>query len=168
MLAFLRRALVLVAGFAFVSSNALAAWSYEENADKMDKSVWRYASVDSSDVVKMSFPYKDHRPRLIVRTHGGKDLSLLLQFSGQANRESVHGGRMRVKFDEGAPMNWTYAMPSDAGMAGVIFINNERAFLDRALKAKKVTLELEYFSHGKEVFGFDVTGLDVKKLGLAK
>ncbi len=141
-------------------------WKYQSSTDRMDNAVFRFASLFSSDVVQMGFPYKPHRPELTVRTKNGRELNVLLEFSGQVQRSGIHGGEMRVKFDSGAPMPWSFGMPADHGKSGLIFIQNEQSFLARLRKAKTIMVELPYYSAGRQTFSFDVTGLDGTKLGM--
>lgn len=140
-------------------------WKYSSSSDRMDNSIFRFASLDSTDVVQANFPYKNHRPELTVRTKNGRDLNVLLEFSGQAQRSDIYGGSLRVKFDSGAPVVWSFGMPADGGKTGLVFIRNEQSFLSRLRKAKTVMIELPYYSEGRKTFSFDVTGLDVTQLG---
>ena len=80
----------------------------------------------------------------------------------------MNGGNLRIKFDDGKPLNWPFSMPADAGKTGLVFLDNEKSFLDRIRKSKTLAIELDYFSRGKEVVTFAVDGLDIKRLGLAK
>ena len=140
-------------------------WTYTSSTSPMDNTVSRFASLESSDVVEVGFPYRNHRPELLLRTKNGRDLNVLLMFSGQA-QSGLDGGHIRVKFDSGAARTWTFSRPEDHGRTGLIFIDNERAFLGQLVKSKNVLIELPYYSEGKRTFGFDVTGLDVTRLDL--
>jgi hypothetical protein len=150
----------------FLSASAYGEWLYHSSTDKMEGAQFRFARLASTDEVQMRFPYKNHKPDLILRTKSGRDLNILLEFSGQAQTSGIDGGQMRVKFDSGAPKTWSFSKPADRGRTGLIFINNERAFLDQMRKAKVVMIELPLFAQGNKVFGFDVTGLDVGQLGM--
>jgi hypothetical protein len=144
---------------------SLAAWTYNTSSDRMDNAVFKYASVNSSEIVEMSFPYKNHRPELTVRTKNGGTLNILLEFSGQA-QSGFDGGQIRVKFDSGPVRTWEFNRPADHGKSGLIFIGNANAFLTQMRKSKTVLIELPLYGQGRKTFGFDVTGLDVGMLGI--
>jgi hypothetical protein len=110
---------------AILPVSASANWQYSESMDKMDGRVSKFAAVESVDMISMRFPYKNHKPRLTLRTRGGRDLNVMLHFEGQANRDDIYGGKVRIKFDDEKPVTWSYAMPESHG-TGLIFLKNER------------------------------------------
>jgi hypothetical protein len=133
----------------------------------MDGAVLRSASVESMDIVPMRFPYKDHRPELTLLTKGGRGLGVFLEFSGQADRNLVYGGELRVKFDDQKPVMWRYSLPQ-GGSTGMVLLVDERDFVNRLMKAKVVMVDFVMYAQGLKVFSFDVSNLDLTKLGLKK
>jgi hypothetical protein len=157
-----RRVAILAA--LYLPTLTYAGWEYGSSTDRMDNSVQRWAITQSADLVRMGFPYRDHRPTLTLRTKNGRKLEVILRVMGQVDTKSIDDGELRLKFDNGSPQKWSFTPAR--GNPATVFIDNEQAFLSRMQNAKTVLIELPFYGQGKKTFAFDITGLDLSSLGM--
>ena len=120
------------------------------------------ASVLSTNEVEFSFPY-----------NGGSQLGLGLRTSSKSNDiifaitkgqfGCIDDCTLAVKFDDGEVENYPLAKASNGGSS--IFIkdkNNVQKFALNLKKAKKLIVELPFYSEGRKQFHFNVEGLEWK------
>lgn len=137
-------------------------WTYRTDEDKMDGSKKHYAYVESSNQVEFDFPYNGGSSFILIVRNAGQGDEVIFkvdkgQFSG-----SYSDPNLRVKFDKEEPVNFSYSESSD-GSSDLVFISNEKKFINKLLRAQQLMIEAVYFDHGKAIAEFDVAGLEWPK-----
>jgi hypothetical protein len=133
-------------------------WTYGSYTDEMTGRPRKYATLASENTVEFAFPYGGkQRATLTVRTRpqGGGSVFMRLE-RGQIICHA-YDCRVRVRFDEGAPIPWSANPPSDHSSEGV-FLGSYTDFLGRMRRAKTVRIEVRVYQEGTRVFEFSVEG----------
>jgi hypothetical protein len=137
-------------------------WQYFEKTDRMSDDKTYFAQCKAINTVDFDFPYQGGSTfTLTLRKRNNKNEILLSVSKGQFITSIFDSERLRVKFDNEASQNYSYNSPSD-GSANIIFINNENSFIAKLKKSKKVLIEAEFYTHGREIIEFNVEGLEWK------
>jgi hypothetical protein len=134
-------------------------WNYKTEEDKMDGSKKHFAFVESTNQANFEFPYDGGSTfGIIIRNAGQGDEVIFRVDKGQFTG-SYSDPNLRVKFDQEEPINFSYSESID-GSSNLVFISNEKKFINKLLTAQKVMIEAVYYDHGKEIAEFDVAGLE--------
>ena len=141
-----------------VSAPRAKTWEYSEKEDEMDGGKKRWASLQSDNYINMDFPYEGNTyATLCVRymKKWGTDVYVKIE-RGQISGNKFNGTNyVRIKFDEGTPVKYTYEEAGD-GSPEIVFLRNPKGFIDKAKKAKKIKVEVPLFQEGIRVFDFSV------------
>lgn len=131
-------------------------WEYSEEKDELDGSTTKFASSTSINVLDFKFPYDGGSyGMLTIRNRNNKNEVLLAISKGQFM--SSYTNSLRVKFDDDNPVKYTYSEPASAS-ANLIFLNNEKKFIERLKTCKKIKIEATYYDEGNAILEFDVDG----------
>ena len=155
----MRLPIVLLSGAALLfAGQALAEWTYSEQPDTMRGAITKIASVPSNNEASFSFPYQGgSRMSLALRNSARFGTNVILMIApGQfvcMMECSVH-----VKFDAGKVETFGASGPAD-GSAKAVFIDSYDRFLGKLKKARKMTVEADFYQEGAPQFEFDVAGL---------
>lgn len=147
---------------AHMGSDAFAYpdWHYWDNTDKMSGEVSHYASLVSSNVLHFDSPYGDQTADLtLVKDASGNVsawISVKAQFLGY-----FPDGVARVKFDHDK-VEWWSCHELAGGEHNTLYIKNERRFIKRLTRAKKLVIEAQFYRDGFQRIEFDVAGLEWK------
>lgn len=136
-------------------------WRYVDDVDDMRDTAIRHACTESTNVVRLDFPYTTQRTRLCLRQHPrwGQDVIVRLERDGQFLCYSFQACTVRVRFDDGEVASFSAVGPSD-NSTDSIFIQNDERFI-RALKsAEHVIIEAEFYQAGAQQMRFDTAGLE--------
>ena len=138
-------------------------WSYNESQDEMRSAKTRYALVTSDNSVDFSFPYAGGSTlTLQLRQRPQDGFQILLSISsGQFLCNSFSNSTITVKFDDGPLRKFGCSDTSD-GDSTVIFVESPKTFLKGLRKAKKTTIEADFFQEGSRQFTFDTANLKWK------
>jgi porphobilinogen deaminase len=77
---------------------------------------------------------------------------------GQFTCDSISGGAIAVKFDEGSVRTYTCRTPS-GGATNVISIQPSRRFVEALKRSHRATIGAEFFTEGEQQLAFNTTGL---------
>lgn len=138
--------------------NVQKNWEYSESKDEMTGKKTYYAESVSTNTLEFDFPYNGGSSFSLGIRYGKQGKDIFLRVSKGQFLTSYNGSSMRVKFDDESPVNYSYVGTSD-GSADVIFIESYSKFLNKLKKAKKVSLEPEFYQAGKQIINFNVEGL---------
>ena len=58
-----------------------------------------------------------------------------------------------IRFDEAPPVRFTAAKPTDHS-SNVLFLNNEKRFVEQAVKAKRILVSLDMYQSGTQILEF--------------
>lgn len=141
-----------------VPALAWAAWTFEGRADPMGGSKTRIAWTRSSNFHQLPFPYQGRtHATLILRYKEGQETQVRLDID--RSQFICHSEcPTRVRFDEAEAEGFPAVPPADYSY-DTIFIEREEDFIQKALAAKRVRIEVQMFQAGTRVFEFDVRGL---------
>jgi hypothetical protein len=140
-------------------------WNYQSEEDPMTGKKTHTAAILSRNKVSFSFPYQgEQHGTLIVRNHPthGRDVIFRVE-RGQTLCRSYEDCTIRIRFDEGSPVNWRGIGPSDNSNE-MIFLRNQADFRNRIQRARMVRIEVPFFQQGNHVFEFETGGIDTSKL----
>jgi len=126
----------------------------------MGRGVTKRASVHSLNEVSFRFPYSGSQPaRLTLRIDPkfGKDVILQIQ-RGQFLCSAGSGCIVGVRFDQGK-VQYVKARAAHDHSTTHIFLSDYDRFVAQARKAKRVSIEAEFYQEGSQVFEFDASDL---------
>lgn len=134
-------------------------WTYEVKVDEMTSKKAYFAFCKSDNILNFDFPYNGGSTFFLnVRNDKGKTDVYVTVSQGQF-LTSFDGKSMRVKFDDEAPVNYSYVGAAD-GSADVIFISSAKKFLNKLKSSKKVSMEPEFYQSGRQIVKFSVENLE--------
>lgn len=150
----------LAMALAALSFSAEAEWKYRYQIDPMGRGVTHYADTRTVEAFELASPYgKPQHATLQVRGMKGRSLDVLLLIErGQFNCR-IDRCEVLVRFDDGKPVKYSAAPPSDHS-SDAVFINSEPRFLAALKKSTRVRIEAELFRQGSRVFEFKTAGLN--------
>lgn len=134
-------------------------WRYDESTEQMGRGTVKHAQVKSLNEVVFDFPYRgDQRGTLTLRAHPkfGKDVILSVE-KGQFLC-GIDECAVAVRFDDGKAQNYSAVGPADHSTTS-LFIRGHDRFVTAAKKAKRVSIEAQFYQQGNRVFEFDIAGL---------
>lgn len=142
------------------TEEAAETWSYGEYTDQMNGDKKYYATCVSTNTLEFEFPYAGGSTfELAIRHHEGKGSDVRLEVSkGQFMPSIMNSEYVRVKFDDGEAAKFSYS-GTDDGSATIIFLNNEKKFINKLKTAKKLMIEAPFYQAGRQIIQFDVEGL---------
>jgi hypothetical protein len=139
-------------------------WFYNSSIDTIsNKPIWT-ASIESVNYLNLNFPYSGpQKATLEVRHHPqyGKDVIFRIE-RGQILCHTYENCSVVVRFDN-EPIEEYSALPSKDNSSNLLFIKNYSEFVQKALKAQKVFIEVPFFQNGNQTFEFDIAGLHINK-----
>jgi len=139
-------------------------WVYRTEKDTMtQKDIWS-ATVVSNNSIELDFPYAGPQTATLeVRRHPqyGKDIIFQIE-RGQILCEPFHGCSVLVRFDDQPAERYAAGPPADHSTT-VLFIKNYDKFVQRAIKAKKVFIQVSIYQNGNQTLEFNVAGLNPNK-----
>lgn len=138
-------------------------WSYTEQSDSMTSKTIRFASVDSTNVHQLAFPYHGGtRASLTIRQHPRYGKGIIFEVNkGQILCTSYDGCTITVRFDERPAIRVHATEPSDHSST-TLFLSGYDSLLTNIRKSKKVAVEVEFYQEGPRSFQFDVANLNWK------
>ncbi|RXZ42675.1 hypothetical protein [Crenobacter cavernae] len=138
-------------------------WSYDSKEDKMRGQSRYFASLTSSDMIQLAFPYNGGTDlELVLRDdpEHGKDIMLWMS-KGQLPCYSYDGCSFSVKFDDGPIQRFSAAGPASSG-SDTLFISGpagRKKFMAGLRKAKRMIVEVNVYDAGRQQFTFEPVGL---------
>lgn len=133
-------------------------WSYTESEDPMSSRKAKQATTSSTNEVEFGSPYAGRqRARLTLRRHPRHGTDVILQIERGQFQCGVSSCRVSVRFDEGNPITFSAAGPSD-NSTETLFIRGFDRFLTAMRRAKVVRIQPPIYQQGGTVFEFDVSG----------
>lgn len=134
-------------------------WEYRSNRDEMRNADERIARVQSVNSLHFDFPYGEAFGQVTIRQSPrfGFDVFLTID-NGQFVCHSFTGGRIAAKFDDEPIRNYSCDNAAD-GSPTILFVGNERDFLSRLRRARRLVIEVDFYQAGRQQLRFDVAGL---------
>jgi hypothetical protein len=141
------------------SSSITSKWEYTEERDAMRGSITKHATLESENEVEFGFPYSGgSHGGLDVRQRPQDGLQVLLSVTSGNFSCSPMGGRIAVKFDNGAVQTFPCSRTTDIN-GNVVFVGSPKRFVAELRRSSTVVVEAEFFQEGMRQFTFDVRGL---------
>ncbi len=135
-------------------------WAYDAEKDEMRGGETRYASLDAENTINLDFPYGEQRGQIVIRESPKFGFDLLVGVpSGQVLCSSFRDSYINAKFDDGGIERFGCTDASD-GTNNMVFLNDDRRFLQKLKKSKKLIVEAEFFQNGIQQMTFDTTNLE--------
>lgn len=139
-------------------------WSYRSSKEGMSGKSVRTASVSSTNIISLDFPYAGpQRGELLLRRHPrwGNDVIFSIE-KGQILCHSYGDCAIQVRFDDGQVLRYEGTEPSD-NSTEYVFIPAFGTFMKRLPNTKVVKVEVQIYQSGNQVFEFDVSGFKPEK-----
>lgn len=144
-----------------ISKESLAGdgkWVYEETKDEMSSAKNRFATITSSNVIELEFPYAGGTVgNIIVRNMNGKDEVLFTVNQGQIN-STYDQETFEVRFDENPSEKYRVSESSD-GSSDVRFFSNSKKLIENLKNSKECKIKVEFYNNGSHVFKFKTADL---------
>jgi hypothetical protein len=130
-------------------------WQYVEESDPMTSKTTSSAILRSSSSLNLSAPYSGTNfGGLVVRKHPRYGTDVVFKIDqGQLMCSSISGCPIKVRFDDGDPMNFSGTEAADHNPT-VVFINEKQRFIAAASKAKHILVQVNIFHNGAPVIEF--------------
>ena len=134
-------------------------WVYETQNDEMRAEESRYATLDAENTINLDFPYGEQRGQILIRKSPkfGSDLLVGVP-SGQILCRSFQDSYISAKFDNGGIERFGCTDASD-GTNNMVFLIDDRKFLQKLKRSKKLIVEAEFFQNGIQQMTFDTSNL---------
>ena len=140
-------------------------WRFGENVDKMSGEVTKWAMTDSTNKVKMDFPYNGGSEGTIVVFE--KNVKIHIS-KGQVMCSNYSGCLIKVKFDDEQPVDYLAVGPEN-GQHSHVYLgytetggNGAKKFMDKLRTAKRVMISMEVYQENSPVWEFNVEGFQKK------
>lgn len=136
------------------STLVMAQWHYKESTDKMSGRQIKSAMIESSNSLSLDFPYggRNHG-NLLVRQHPQYGLDVIF-YVDKGQIPCTLGCTGQVRFDDGKPQRVRLDPPADHDST-TVFIQNPRAFIASAKKAKRILVQVTMYQAGSPILEFD-------------
>jgi hypothetical protein len=130
-------------------------WKYSNETDPMTSKTTTHAVLRSNNSLDLGSPYSGtNHAELVVRKHPRYGTDVIFKIDqGQLMCSTISGCPIKVRFDDGAPMNFTGTEPADNDSA-VVFVNEKQRFIAAASKAKNILVQVNIFHNGAPVLEF--------------
>lgn len=133
-------------------------WQYSESKDEMTDNVVYNATILSSDMAYLDFPYEGGTTmKLFIRNRNGEQDAFIRCENGQIT-DDYDNRTLTIRFDDDAAVNYE-VLESDDGDSEFRFIYSANKFIKRLKKAKKLKIQVQFYNNGTHVYNFDVDGL---------
>lgn len=150
-----------------VSTNASAGaeviqrdnnWIYDEREDKMTSQTIYTATTFSSDLLHFDYPYDGgSTASLIIRYKDGLTEVMLQVDKGQFI-PTLNSGKVRVRFGNDKPTNYSISAPTDYSN-NIIFIGNRTEFIHKLIINDTVIIEAEFYKEGRRPIEFNIKNI---------
>jgi hypothetical protein len=124
-------------------------WVTKTKTDKMTSKTWVTSTVDSSNSLRLDFPYEGRNQGLLIirKDVEGHDAVNVAVNKGQIQCNSWESCVISVRFDDADPIRVGAIGPADNDTT-VVFINDEKTFIENATKATRILISLPFFRNG--------------------
>lgn len=141
----------------FASPATAPSWSYSTRRDEVNSGEVDEATLRSTNVEPLSFPYRDTALTLIIRRHPrhGTDLAFVAD-DGQIMC-SIGGCSATLNLNGRPRQIWL--MPSSDGSTRAVFASGARGLIDQIRRSSRAGIELTFFQQGSRQFFFQTGGL---------
>lgn len=140
------------------SSKVGETWEYSNTTDEMGEKT-EIARLYSSNEINLDFPYNGgSQSKLVLMKRPNGTLEILYNIDkGQINTD-YDGTYFRVKFDDQPVQKWSMSEASD-NSSNNMFFNNEKSFIDKLKKSKKLVVEIPFYQNGNQQVVFNTENL---------
>lgn len=140
-------------------------WGYFSGTYGIDNKSLSSATIRSLNTISLGSPYSgDNYGHITIREMNGR-IDLYLEVDKGQFNGAFMGTKIKVKLDDNKTKIFSCTEPSDHS-TGLLFITQPQRLIKSLRTAKKLKIEAEFFQEGPQLFEFDVTGLDLNKIGL--
>jgi len=133
-------------------------WRYRIQEDKMTSDTTYIAYVEANEKLNFDFPYNGGSTVTLTIRKKGNETDVILRVSKGQFIPTVTGGLVRVRFGKDKARKYPTSMSSDYS-SDVIFINNEREFVNNLKSHETVIIETEFYQEGLKQVEFDIDGM---------
>ena len=135
-----------------------SGWQYNEQKDEMRGEASKVAFRDAERPLVLDFPYGTSTPQLWLRQDPKFGFDIFITANAQFICHSYRNDTVSVKFDDGPIKEWKCG-EAEAGSSEIVFLLNQKAFLDQIQKSKIMIIEVEVYNAGRQQIKFSLEGL---------
>jgi hypothetical protein len=133
-------------------------WKVEDVVSPMDGPT-RIISVESSNIIELSYPYQGKQRALLEFRRNSKGLRVVLAVDNGNFHCSTSECAYRVRFDQGQAFYWSFSEAA-AGVSRGVFIRSPEQFEILARNSKTIRIEAMFYWSGGRVLEFSPQRLD--------
>lgn len=133
-------------------------WNYSSEHNEMDNNTTYYAQLEALDVLSFSFPYEGGTRVWLNIRHRNRENDVMITISQGQFMTRYDDNYVRIKFDEGKPVTYSFSEPSDNSTT-TIFINNANSLIKKIKLAEFTYVECEFYQEGRHTLRFCTRGL---------
>lgn len=133
-------------------------WNYDVEEDKMRGTKDNFATTESTNTLQLGFPYNDSKMEIILRKKDNEN-DVMLSVKGQiVCNELSERCYVDAKFDNSEIRKFDF-IKADHSLNKLVFIKNEKEFIDLLKHSKKVIIEVPLFNSGRQEYEFNIENL---------
>lgn len=134
-------------------------WTYQDETDKMTNTKTSFAMLQSDNNLTLSSPYDGLTTGNLTIRKKRNSLDVIMQITnGQIIAPSYDSKNVLIKFDDKPAKRWSYLESADYD-SKVIFIRNEKSFVEKLKHSKKVIIEFIVYQDGNQQLEFSTQNL---------
>lgn len=133
-------------------------WHYRDEVDKMTSDTIFSAYVEATEKLNFDFPYDGGSTVVLSIRKKDNNTDVILRVSKGQFIPNVTGGSVRVRFDKDQATKYPTSMSSDYS-SDVLFIGNEREFVNNLKTHDAMIIEAEFYQEGLVPIEFNIKGL---------
>lgn len=132
-------------------------WNKEVNVNPINDEKRIIISKESTNTIKLSFPYNQDQHGLLAFRYGYKDQDSVLMMLRRGAFNCPVSCTVYVRADDGKAQKFTAATPNDFSQQNGLFIDGKKKLLRMIKQSKTLRIIFDVYDDGQEYFDFDVT-----------
>ena len=142
-----------------VCTSVVAQWRYKTSDDKMRGTKTKVAELRSTNRAQLDFPYRGGSTlELTVRKSDKEEDPDVIFWLDRGQIPCLSDCSISAKFDNDEVKEWEGSGPQ-SHRSDTIFLDSSKDFLARLKSAKRLTVEILIFNHGRFQYTFNTAGL---------
>lgn len=133
-------------------------WSYSVDEDKMRETKQLFASIKSTNILDLGFPYNGSQMKIVVRKMDN-ETNVILSLKGIFVCDYGTTCTVNVKSDKNEIVQYAYNEAAH-GKSDVIFIQDVSKFIKMLKTSNHLIIETKLYDKGRVQYEFDVKGLE--------
>lgn len=139
-----------------MTSAFAAEWKTEVSTNPINDAKRTIISTESTNTIKLSFPYNQDQHGLLAFRYGYKDHDSALMVLSRGAINCPVSCTIYIRADSGKAKKFTASTPDDFSQQNAIFIENKSELLRMIKHSKTLRIIFDVYEDGQKYFDFDV------------